>query len=339
VVGRFLGCRRPMVTKDDVVWCYRNLLGRDPESSEMVESHLGDFGDVRELLKSFVECDEYKLARSATSAPAGPVSLGALDGLPANPIDLDLTPAQRNTLWEHVGNVWGRLGATDPYWSVLSTEELRLANMTEVDRIDGFYESGRSDLDRVEKYLVRHGRRLPERGTCVDYGCGLGRTTLWLARRCERVLALDVSQAHLSLARERFAAAGASNVACHLVRRAEDLAHLRGIEFFYSVIVLQHNPPPLIAEILSAVFNGLNPGGCAFFQVPTYAVNYHWRYDDYLPEAVAVGDMEMHVLPQETIFDLAAKSGCVPLEVQPDSWTGLADGISNTFLFAKPATA
>ena len=44
-----------MVTKDDVVWCYRNLLGRDPESSEMVEHQLGKFGDVWELLKSFVE--------------------------------------------------------------------------------------------------------------------------------------------------------------------------------------------------------------------------------------------------------------------------------------------
>jgi len=305
----------------------------------MIEHHRGNSGDFRELLKHFVECEEFRLIRSANPAQKGPVSLGALDGLPANPIDLDLTPVQRQTLWEHVGNVWSRLGAIDPYWSVLTHEEFRLDNMTDGERIDRFYESGRSDLDRVEKYLARHGRRLPERGICVDYGCGLGRTTLWLARRCERVLGLDVSQAHLSLARERLAAAGASNVTCHLTRRAQDLARLRGIEFFYSVIVLQHNPPPLIAEILSAVFNGLNPGGCAFFQVPTYAVNYRWRYDDYLPDAVAVGGMEMHVLPQAKIFDLAAKSGCVPLEVQPDGWTGIADGISNTFLFAKPAAA
>jgi SAM-dependent methyltransferase len=316
-----------MVTKDDVIWCYRNILEREPESSEAVAHFVNGFSDVRELLKHFFESDEYG-ARQAT-----------LDAVPANPIELDLSPAQRQSLWDHIGRVWRRLGATDPYWSVLAVEEFRLANMTDGGRVELFYDSGRWMVERVENYLAGHGRRLPERGTCVDFGCGVGRVTPWLARRCGRVLGFDVSPPHLDLARARLAAAGADNVSWHVVAGPGDLALLHGIDFFHSIIALQHNPPPLIVDILSAVFEGLNPGGCAFFQVPTYATNYRWQYDHYLRDVVPAGDMEMHVLPQAVIFDLAAKFGCRPLEVQPDKLAGLPNYISNTFLFTKPAAA
>src|SRR5579863_1473777 len=108
-----------MVTEDDVIWCYRNILEREPESPEAVAHFTNGFSDVRELLKHFFESGEYG-ARQAT-----------LDALPANPIDLDLSPAQRRNLWDHIGRVWRRLGATDPYWSVLTVEEFRLANMSD----------------------------------------------------------------------------------------------------------------------------------------------------------------------------------------------------------------
>ena len=45
--------------------------------------------------------------------------------------------------------------------------------------------------------------------------------------------------------------------------------------------------------------------------------------------------MEMHVLPQRFIFEVAAECDCLVLEVQPDNYTGIADGVSNTFLLQK----
>jgi hypothetical protein len=113
------------------------------------------------------------------------------------------------------------------------------------------------------------------------------------------------------------------------------LVALSGMDFFHSVLVLQHNPPPLIADILSAAFSGLARGGCAFFQVPTYLTNYKWDYDEYVTRTTAE-ELEMHVLPQSAVFGLAAAAGVVPLEVQPDHCTGIPHGISNTFIFAKP---
>ena len=52
-----------MVTRDDVIWCYRNVLGRDPESFDVVEGIVKEFRDVKELVKAFFESTEYK-ARS-----------------------------------------------------------------------------------------------------------------------------------------------------------------------------------------------------------------------------------------------------------------------------------
>lgn len=311
---------------------YQAILERQPDPPGFAEfmRRLNDGESLPAILREFLACDEFR------HKGLGQIRI---EPLPANAIELDLAPAQRQSVWEHVSRVWNRLGRDDPYWSVVSTEEYHLANLSRAGAIDRFYETGRYDIEWVESYLSRNGRRLPETGLCVDYGCGLGRTTLWLARRCAQVLAVDVSQAHLDLAREALAARGVTNVAFRLLRSQQDLADLRGYDFFHSVLVLQHNPPPLIADILAAAFAGLNADGCAFFQVPTFGNGYSWHYDRYIAETAPAQQMEMHVLPQSAVFALAARAGVVPLEVEPDACTGISDWLSNTFVFAKPGAA
>ena len=48
---------------------------------------------------------------------------------------------------------------------------------------------------------------------------------------------------------------------------------------------------------------------------------------------------EWHVVPQNLVFDLATRAGCVPIEIQPDGCAGMPYWVSNTFLFAKPGAA
>lgn len=308
---------------------YRAILEREPDQPTCMEflQRLNNGEPLGGIVREFITCDEFRLKYMGR--------LG-IEPLPANAIDLDLAPSQRQRLWERVAKAWNQLGQEEPYWSVLESEEFRTANIATAGTIDRFYESGRYDVERVASYLSRNGHHLPETGVCVDYGCGLGRVTLWLARRCERVLAIDVSQAHLDVARRTLAAHGVSNVEFRLLRTRQDLDLLRDFDFFHSVLVLQHNPPPLIADILAAAFAGLNTGGSAFFQLPTFDRHYSWHYDSYIAQTVPVQQMEMHVLPQSAVFDLAARAGVVPLEVEPDACTGTPDWISNTFVFAKP---
>ena len=309
---------------------YQGILGRMPD--EVGKAYfirlLGEGRPLAEIVRQFVNSPEFQRSRV--------VSLGPLDALPANRIELDLAAAQRDLVWLRIAKAWSEWGKEDPYLSVLGSDEFRMENISAA-QVERFYDSGEPNIDRVQRYLARHGRQLPKDGTCVDYGCGLGRTTLWLARQCERVLAIDVSEPHLALARENLKARGVHNVEFHLLQSRSDLQLLHGIDFFHSVIVLQHNPPPIIFDILTQVFEGLNDEGTAFFQVPTYGVNYSWEFEKFAVESLPQPGAEMHVLPQSNIFALAATAGCLPLEVQPDGWTGIPHLISNTFLFAKSA--
>src|SRR5262249_23243929 len=113
-----------------------------------------------------------------------------------------------------------------------------------------------------------------------------------------------------------------------------DLTQLNGAGFFYSVIVLQHNPPPIIAAILDAAFAGLKPGGVAYFQVPTRgAEGYGFRAQDYLGHSSGQ-EIEMHAIAQQTVFAVAQRHGVRPIEASADHCTGRV-GVSTTFLMRK----
>lgn len=311
---------------------YRGMLNRAPDPQGLSDHlrQLDDATSLTELVRQFVQSPEFEANRSA---PAN-----VSDRFPPNPIQFDLADEQRELLWRHIAEAWSGLGQQDPYFSVLTAEEFRRDNLSAA-AIERFYASGEGDVLRAEAYLARHGLQLPRDGVCVDYGCGLGRISLWLARRCKRVLAVDVSEAHLAVARQALAQRGAANVDFRLLRRRGDLSILQGADFFHSVIVLQHNPPAIIADILQHAFDGLNPGGCAFFQVPTYGLGYSWDFERYVRDRLPHADIEMHVLPQSAVFRAAARAGCLPVEVQPDGCIGDRGWISNTFLFVKPDVA
>jgi hypothetical protein len=123
------------------------------------------------------------------------------------------------------------------------------------------------------------------------------------------------------MARDVVARAGAGNVRFALVEDA-DFGMTEAFDLWYSRIVLQHNPPPIMAMILRRAFAMLAAGGMAVFQVPTYALGYRFGVAPYLAGLGKGNDIEMHVLPQPVVFRLAREAGCEPLEVLEDLSAG-----------------
>jgi SAM-dependent methyltransferase len=117
------------------------------------------------------------------------------------------------------------------------------------------------------------------------------------------------------------------------VARAPDFGMAETFDLWFSHIVLQHNPPPVIANVLRRMFSMLAPGGVAIFQVPTYSPGYRFNAEVYLAEP-RQKNIEMHCLPQPVVFKLAAQAGCIPLEVREDLAMGYP-WISNIFVFRK----
>ena len=128
----------------------------------------------------------------------------------------------------------------------------------------------------------------------------------------KRAYAYDVSSTHLEVAKARLEVENVEFVLCN-----EDIFRtgLRECDFFYSNIVLQHNPPPLIRKLISMALNALKPNGIAIFQVPIYASGYSFRIDEYL-NGPKCPDMEMHLIPQAEVFTLIAEAACELREVR-----------------------
>jgi 2-polyprenyl-3-methyl-5-hydroxy-6-metoxy-1,4-benzoquinol methylase len=237
-------------------------------------------------------------------------------------------------LFAHIQETWQHLGETEPHWSVLSTEQF---SRTSIEQTKGtFYASGKSSAEALFATLKRNGLDPAAFRTCLEYGCGVGRVTRWLAARFDRVVAYDISQAHLESARAYLADHGVQNVQFHHVSQVEEMAQLPPVDVIYSVIVLQHNPPPIIRMIIGAFLRALNKGGVAYFQVPTYRTGYRFSLPEYLSQEGQRGHIEMHVLPQKHIFDLVAGEGARMVEILEDNWTGARGGeVSNTFLIQR----
>lgn len=107
----------------------------------------------------------------------------------------------------------------------------------------------------------------PRGGVCVEVGCGPGRMTDALAERFDRVVAVDVSPAMLTLAQE---AVAAPNVEFRLVSGDRlDGVDSDSADVAVCYLVLQHLPRrSLVRAYLVELGRVLRPGGEAFVQLP-----------------------------------------------------------------------
>jgi 2-polyprenyl-3-methyl-5-hydroxy-6-metoxy-1,4-benzoquinol methylase len=308
-------------------WAYRLILLREPESEAAVEQ-LAAAGSPREMRDVLLRSAELR------GQSGFPVQT-AMTGLePPQPVQLDVTDAERERLFSMVHSVWRQLGKDKPHWSVLSSNEFLPENMG--TRSEAFYETGEWHVQLVMRTLERNGLAVPAEGTCLDYGCGLGRLSFALARRFRLVAGADVSEVHLDIARREAEHRGIGNVTWHHVADVRSVKALPDADLLVSLIVLQHNPPPVMRELFARMLGRLRPGGVAVIQMPTYLPGgYRFRVADYL--ATGGRDMEMHPLPQREAFRVVREAGVEMVEVLEDGSSALGyGGRSNTFVVRRP---
>lgn len=247
-------------------------------------------------------------------------------------IDVAATPDQLDRLVARVEETWRRFGETDPHWSVLTAPEFQKDRIEETEA--RFYATSDWPLRRVEAALRRHGAALETLGHVLDYGCGVGRVTGAFAARCATVTGADISPAHLAVAQDHCRRQRLENAAFRRIERLDDIAALPEADLVFSVIVLQHNPPPVMAAILERLAGRVAEGGYLWVQCPTYGTSYSYALEDDL--AGHPGTMEMHVLPQAAVYRILGEAGLALLEVQLDDHVGRSDWESHSFLARRP---
>lgn len=318
--------RKRNLDAEGVQSLYRELLGREVESDAVLQDHLKGHRTPESLRLSIMQSEEY-LAKnprvdlwrflSGNIARRGPR------------IDVEVSPEQLTGLFERIAGQWSALGLSDPHWSVLTNDKFRKANFAENE--EEFFRSGQHVVSLVQAFAERNNAVIP-RGHVLEFGCGTGRITSALAGAFETVTAVDVSSGHLALCQETLLRRGATNVSCLQLDSLQALASLPTCNFLLSTIVLQHNPPPLIACLLDWLLSKVEPGGAALFQVPTHTPGYEFDVNKYLASA-APKDFEMHCIPMHHVFTLLHRHGFAPREVIMDTWTGMPG--SHTFFATK----
>src|ERR1700730_5984666 len=287
-----------IASQQDVIMAYRLILGREPENSAAVENIISKRVQFKEMRDTFIRSAEFRHN-----------VIGSIGGM-LKPLDWDVgcieTEVDDDTLallYAHVERVWSDLGTTEPHYSVLTNEKFKSGKFNQYAA--EFFASGSSSLQVFQKTLQRNSINITQFRDCFELGCGVGRVTIKLAEIFPKIIAVDVSAPHVELARNAF------------------------------VIVLQHNPPPVIGILLKKILSKLRDGGIAYFQVPTSALGYRFDSRTYLKEFMDNTNMEMHVFPQRELFQIIKEQGCRVMEVREDNLVGSRNMISNSILVIK----
>jgi SAM-dependent methyltransferase len=317
----------PPATAEDVIACYRYILGREPESAEVVERHLRAGRTRDQLRNAFIGSREFHACNGDRLPPPKPVMLPPME------VETEASPGSVAEMLGRVAVFWGMIGMQAPHWSVLGEARFRPEEIEH--HKDEFYASGEVDAALVHNVLAMHA--IPAEGIrCVaEFGCGVGRVTFALARAFPEVVACDVSAPHLKVALAEAKARKPGRIAFYQSTIAKPLPDI-ACDLWFSRSVLQHNPPPVMAWLLREAFARLAPGGVAIFQLPTHSSGYRFAVADYMKPQRNL-TMEMHVLPQKAVFALAREAGLELLEVREDPVMGNASRwSSNLFVLRRP---
>jgi SAM-dependent methyltransferase len=158
---------------------------------------------------------------------------------------------------------WENYGRCDAYYGVLSVDKFRANNLSDAVLAD-FMETGEAHIGEALSFVESNFGPLP-RGRALDFGCGVGRLLLPLARRFSHATGLDISDSMLAEARRNADSAGMDNIT--LAHGPEDLAEKDQYDFIHSVIVLQHIPAARGEDLIAALLGRLSAGGVAMLHV------------------------------------------------------------------------
>ena len=156
---------------------------------------------------------------------------------------------------------WTKLSSQHPFWTVLSEPRYRAEKIGPAD-VEAFFASGASEV--AHTLATVRAKLIPgfKPTSAVDYGCGVGRLSIPLARESDRVVSVDISDPMLEQVRRNAADRGVANIEGVRAEEFMDAPDSRfSFDFVHSYIVLQHIPPATGMRITETMLRRLVPGG------------------------------------------------------------------------------
>ena len=238
---------------------------------------------------------------------------------------------------------WEDLAELDALWAILSERQLRFDKWDERT----FLLTGESEV----KGLMEHMRRIgyPKRWkAALDYGCGTGRITRWLARYFEECYGVDVSAKMLEKARQM----NHDVPNCSFLLNNEPGLRMfpdQHFDLVYCKLVLQHFPTrKLIEQCITELCKTLALEGLLVFQLPSWIPLRHRlqprRRGYHLLRSLGVNKevlfrvglypIRMTFVSEPEVRTLLEKASVKVLEVNSDTFAGWKNS-SRTYYVTK----
>lgn len=253
---------------------------------------------------------------------------------------------------------WERNAKANALWAILTDHDKRSKGWDPEE----FFRTGYTEISTVFHYMQSVGISIPEGGSFLDFGCGVGRATRALMARFDHGYGVDVSDTMISLA-NKYSAIDARKPA-YMVNKVASLNAItdNAVDFVYSHIVIQHIPRPLQAVFIGEFIRVLRSGGIAAFQVPTEDLTPHAalairslkslakgivpnlfmrRIRMLLGRGTVTADiaMEMNIVSFELIQNLINKCGCELLSAPYTNSTSTSGGGNIKFMSREEGIA
>ncbi len=129
-------------------------------------------------------------------------------------------------------------------------------------RVDAFFDAGSRHVSQLWDLLSRRLGEIPQPGRVLDFGCGVGRFTLALARRGREAVGADTSADILRLARGHAERRDVTNAT--FLHADHALTGIEGqFDLVHSYTVFQHIRPAEGLGLLDRLVERITPGGLA----------------------------------------------------------------------------
>jgi SAM-dependent methyltransferase len=243
---------------------------------------------------------------------------------------------------------WERFARSDPYWAVLTEEQYRSSVITDAARRE-FFASGERHVTLLREIIRSRLDPAFSPSRALDYGCGVGRVAIPLAKICGEVVGVDTAPSMVAEARRNAAAQQVGNVI--FTRDNGTLSELSGpFDFVHSYIVFQHLPRrrgEQIAERLVGLLASNGVGALHFtYRLPLSRFQRaKQRARRSVPFAHIVANllrgkpasrplMQLHDYSLQRVFELLHRGGCLDVHARYTDHGGLL----GVFLFFRKST-
>jgi cyclopropane fatty-acyl-phospholipid synthase-like methyltransferase len=197
----------------------------------------------------------------------------------------------------------------------------------EGERLERFFATGEKQVQRLSAALETHTGASLHGRHALDFGCGLGRTTLPLAARCELVYGLDVSPLLLEKAADYADERGLANIEWMDSGRLPELTGQYDLAI--SFWVFQHIPSREGERIFAQILNGLRPGGLGALQ---FLVRTRSTLEMARRRDIGSLYMALHSYSLSRLGELLAQAGVEDWHVR---WSGEPPRVNATLFFRK----